>query len=204
MITARQLSVVCLHPDLWIEPLNAAMDRFEIFGAPRTAMFLATCAYESARFERLEENLNYSAQGLLRTWPSRFTPQEAADYSMRPASIANRVYANRNGNGDDASGDGWRYRGRGPIQITFAGNYAQCGDAIGLPLLLEPDQLIEPAGGALSAAWFWQEHGCNEVADEGDFAGVSAIINRGDRHKTALHLNDRYQWLRRAQNALAA
>ncbi len=203
-LSAARLAPLCADAELWADPLNTAMERFEIIGAQRQAMFLAVCAYESGRFVRLQENLNYSAQGLLRTWPSRFTPQQAADYAADPVRIANHVYADRMGNGDEASGDGWRYRGRGPIQITFAYNYARAGRELGLPLLLEPGRLTEPSGGALSAAWFWADAECNDVADEGDFAGVCGLINRGDRHKAALNLADRFQWLAKAQTTLGS
>ncbi len=203
MITQFQLAPLCARPEAWIDYLNEAMERFSITTNQRIAMFLATCAHESARFTTLEENLNYSAKGLLDTWPQRFSPQEATDYARHPSRIANRVYANRGGNGDEDSGDGWTYRGRGPIQITLMDNYRRCGDALGLPLLAEPDRLLEPEGGALSAGWFWNTNGCNAVADEGDFNGVSGIVNRGNRHKAAANLGDRFQWLQRAQAALA-
>ncbi len=202
MITIEQLAPLCARPDAWVDYLNESMGRFEITTNQRIAMFLATCAHESARFATLEENLNYSAKGLIDTWPSRFTPQDATDYARHPSRIAARVYANRGGNGDEASGDGWTYRGRGPIQITLMDNYRRCGDALGLPLLAEPDRLLEPQGGALSAGWFWSENGCNAVADEGDFNGVSGIVNRGNRHKAAANLDDRREWLRRAQAVL--
>ena len=203
MITEEQLAPLCARPQLWVGPLNAAMDRFTIDTLDRMSMFLAQCAHESARFVRLQENLNYSVGGLLQTWPSRFTAQDAAEYAMRPSAIANRAYANRGGNGDEASGDGWRYRGRGPLQITLRNNYAECGEAIDVPLLDDPDLLLEPEAGALAAGWYWHRAGCNNVADEGDFEGVSGLVNRGDRHKAALHLDERYQWLRKAVNALA-
>jgi putative chitinase len=203
MIDVYQLQAVCAEPAAWVAPLQIAMAQFAINTKPRAAMFLAQCAHESGRFVRPAENLNYSAAGLLKTWPRRFTEAQAADYAGQPRRIAARAYAGRGGNGDEASGDGWAYRGRGPLQITTRDNYAACGDAIGLPLLDQPHLLEEPAGGALSAAWFWAANGCNAVADEGDFAGVSGIINRGDRRKAALHLEERFQWLTIAQNALA-
>ncbi len=203
MITVEQLAPLCARPDAWVDCLNEAIERFEITTNQRIAMFLATCAHESARFATLEENLNYSAKALIDRWSARFTPQEAADYARHPARIANRVYANRGGNGDEASGDGWTYRGRGPIQITLMDNNRRCGEVLALPLLAEPDRLLEPEGGALSAGWFWSENGCNAVADEGDFNGVSGIVNRGNRHKMAANMKDRLQWLQRVQAALA-
>lgn len=203
MISLDQLAQFCTRPASWLTPLNEAMAERDIDSDARVVSFLAVCAYESNRFARLEENLNYSASGLLRMWERRFSPQDAADYQFNPERIANRAYANRGGNGDEDSGDGWLYRGRGPLQITFRNNYARYGEMTGLDLLADPDQLAQPIAGARVAAAFWQDNGCNEVADEGDFAGVSGIINRGDRHKVADGMDKRMQWLRIVQNALA-
>ncbi len=203
MITTEQLAPLCARPEAWLDYLNESMERFGIETNRDITAFLATCAHECLRFTMLEENLNYSAKGLLDMWPSRFTPQQAADYARHPSRIASRAYANRGGNGDEASGDGWTYRARGPIGITLMDNYRACGEAIGLPLLAEPDRLLEPQGGALSAGWFWQTNGCSAVANEGDFDGVQGIVNRGNRHKIAANMTDRLQWLQRAQAALA-
>jgi len=204
MITLDQLAPACARPQLWLDPLNEAMERFAINAETRILFFLAQCAHESARFVRLEENLNYSAAGLRKTWPSRFSESDAQAYAMKPRAIANRAYANRGGNGDEASGDGWRYRGRGPLQTTLRDAYQRCEEDTGLPLIEQPDLLLEPAGGALGAAWSWAVFcGCNAVADEGDYEGVSGLINRGSRYKPALHMDDRWAWLKKLQNALA-
>lgn len=201
MINVSQLEIACARPQAWADPLKDACARFEINTDDRVLYFLANCASESARFTRLEENLNYSAAGLLRTWPSRFTRDEAERYARRPREIANRAYANRGGNGDEDSGDGWRYRGRGPLQVTLHDNYRDCEDDTGMPLLAQPELLTEPAGGSLGSAWFWARAGCNEVADEGDFGGVCGIVNRGSRFKTAINMEDRAEWLRRLRSA---
>lgn len=203
MIDSTKLAALCARPEQWALPLAEAMAAYDIDSFNRASMFLATCAHESARFSRLEENLNYSAAALLRVFPQRFTPAEAADYALKPARVANRAYAGRGGNGEEASGDGWRYRGRGPIQITLRDNYLRCGDAIGLPLLDNPDLLLGASAGAKAAAWFWWQAGCNFVADEGDFKGVSGLVNRGNRHRLAQNQEDRDQWLAKAQSALA-
>lgn len=196
MITAAQLRPLCKQPEQWVQPLNEAMELYEINTPTRVAPFLAQCAHESGMFERLVENLNYSADGLLRTWPNRFLDRsEALAYARKPERIANHVYALRNGNGNETSGDGWRYRGRGLLQITFRNNYSACEKDTGLPLLDNPGLLEKPSGATQSAGWFWWDNGCNEVADEGDFDGVSGIINRGSRHKEALHLEKRREWL---------
>lgn len=201
MLTDAQLAVACARPQLWAEPLRAAMERFEIDSENRALYFLAQCAHESARFVRLEENLNYSAAGLLRTWPSRFSEDDAYRYAMNPQAIANRAYANRGGNGDEASGHGWLFRGRGPIQITLRNNYRNCQNGTGVPVYERPELLAEPTGGAMGSAWHWWRAGCNEIADEGDFAGVSGIVNRGNRNLPAMHLDDRFEWLRKIQDA---
>jgi putative chitinase len=201
MITEAQLEPLCIDPGSWLDPINEAMYRFRINNFKRTAMFLAQCAMESGRFGTLEENLNYSAAGLLKVWPNRFSASEAEYYARRPQAIANRAYANRGGNRDEASGDGWRYRGRGPLQVTFRSNYFSCGVDCALPLILEPERLAGPQG-AFGAAWYWWRSGCNEVADEDDFDGVSGLVNRGDRTKVALHLEERQLWFVKAQNAL--
>ena len=129
-------------------------------------MFLAQLAHESALFERLVENLNYtSPQQIMQTWPKRFKTKTAAMAFVRhPERLANYVYADRIGNGDAASGDGWKYRGRCPIGITGKDNYRAAGEALGLPLLEEPELLEEPVHAADAAGWFWKSHGLNRFA----------------------------------------
>ncbi len=194
MITAQQLAEALGIPFaracLWLEALNAAMARFEIDTPRRSAAFLAQVAHESALLTTLEENLDYSASGLLAVFPQRFTPAEAAAYQPRPVAIANRVYASRHGNGDEASGDGWKYRGRGLIQVTFRDNYRACGAALGNPFELDPDALVQRGNAALSAAWYWKAHGCNQLADAGDTRAITLKINggvNGLEHRTALY-----------------
>ncbi|OAN50699.1 glycoside hydrolase family 19 protein [Magnetospirillum moscoviense] len=174
------------------EPLAQACTEFSIDSPARLAAFLAQVAHESGSLARLIENLNYSAQGLLAAWPKRFTPDLAAVYARQPVAIANRVYADRMGNGDEASGDGWRYRGRGMIQLTGRATYAACGSDLGLALVDQPDQLIEPAPAARSAAWFWHTRDLNALADAGDFDAITRRINGGltgqtDRRKHHAH-----------------
>lgn len=163
----------------WATPLARAMDRFGINMPARQAAFVAQVAHESGRLEHVEENLNYSATALLRTFPTHFSPADAARYERKPQAIANRVYANRMGNKTEISGDGWQYRGRGLIQITGLDNYRACGIATGLSLVANPDLLLQPEAAALSAAWYWSAHGCNELADRDDFAGITKRINGG-------------------------
>lgn len=189
-MTAEQLAqaIGCLvgRAEKWLPHLDAAMTRFEINTRLRKAAFLAQVAHESARLSVLEENLNYSVEALLRVFPRHFkTRVEAAGYARRPERIANRVYASRMGNGAEGSGDGWRYRGRGPIQLTGKDNYRLFSEVAGVDCLAEPTQLARADLGALAAAWYWHRAGCNIYADLGDFDGVSDMINIGRKTEKA-------------------
>jgi putative chitinase len=192
--------------DEWTAALNAAMDRFEINTPPRAAAFLAQIAHESGELRRLVENLNYSAARLCAVWPNRFPTVEAAQpYERNPEGLANYVYARRLGNGDVASGDGWRFRGRGLIQLTGRGNYRSCSTAVALPFETEPARLESPEAAALAAAQFWQSRGLNHLADDynddnddEDFISITKIINGG-----TAGLKSRQQYWARAKAALA-
>ena len=142
-------------------------------------MFLAQLAHESALFERTVENLNYTTVAQIRkTWPRRFPSNaSAAPYVRNPQRLANEVYANRLGNGDAASGDGWKYRGRGLIQITGKDNYRDAGEALGLPLLEEPELLEDLVHAADAAGWFWKSHGLNRFAS--NINACTRAINGG-------------------------
>ena len=192
MYTEQVLKQVCprLAAPLalaWVTPLNAAARRFEITTPERLAAFLAQIAHESAELTRLEENLSYSAARLMAVWPGRFpTLTSAQPFERAPEALANRVYASRLGNGDAASGDGWRFRGRGLLQITGRGNYRTAAQALLLPLEAEPERLASPDVAALGAAHFWRSRGLNELADDrsgdnddADFVRISVIINGG-------------------------
>lgn len=165
--------------ETWTPALAGAMEEFYIVGDNRTAAFLAQLCHESSEFTHLIENLNYSADRLVQVWPKRFTGALAATYARKPEAIANYVYAGRNGNGAEATGDGWAYRGRGPIQLTGRGNYAAAGGALGVPLETEPDTALTPKVGARIAGWFWDTHKCNDLADAGDFTAITKAINGG-------------------------
>ena len=164
---------------VFVPALNATMNRYAIITRLRMAAFLAQVGYESGQLRSLVENLNYSAKALLRVWPKRFTPQSAALYAGHPEMIANFVYAGRMGNGPESSGDGWRFRGRGLLQVTGRNNYRAAGEGLGLPLEAQPDLLEQPDQAALSAAWWWAKHGLNELADAGRFQDIGSIINTG-------------------------
>lgn len=164
---------------LFVAPLNAAMQEFEINTEQRIEMFLAQLAHESAGLTALVENLNYSKESLVKTWPTRFVASTAAPYHRQPEMIANHVYANRMGNGDKASGEGWKYRGRGAFQITGKHNYIACMMALGIDCVEHPELLEQPEAACRSAAWFFAAHGLNKVADSGDFTKMTKIINGG-------------------------
>lgn len=179
---------LCRDPSTWATALSAAAARFEIDSAPRIASFLAQTGHESGQFNRLVESLVYSTpQRLMTVWPKRFpTLASAAPYVRNEQRLANFVYANRMGNGDAQSGDGYKYRGRGLIQVTGRSNYQGCGKALGLDLLNDPDLLLQPRNAALSAGWFWSSRGLNALADDRtddndleDFTAITKAINGG-------------------------
>ena len=196
MITAEQIQAFAPKcPVGWAGALVSAMPKWGIDSIVRGEMFLAQCAHESMGFTRFVENLNYSAEGLMRTWPSRFPNLSAATpYARNPEKLANHVYANRLGNGNEASGDGAKYIGRGCIQLTGKSNYQEAGKAIGYPLERYPNDLIQPQFGAPVACWFWQSKGLNELADRGLFALITRRINGGTTGQ-----EDREKWLARAR-----
>ncbi|MDQ7990192.1 MAG: hypothetical protein REI09_11220 [Candidatus Dactylopiibacterium sp.] len=160
-------------------PLAAACAEFAIVAPMEIAAFLAQLAVESGGFTRVEENLNYtSASRLAAIFPRAFpTTADAQSYVGQPARIASRVYAWRLGNGDVASGDGWRYRGRGLIQITGRSNYQACLQALYGNATAEPERLCEPEGAARSAAWFWSRNACRQALLLQGFEATTRIIN---------------------------
>ncbi len=186
---------------VFVPALNAAMNDYQIVTAQRVAAFLAQAGHESGQLRSVVENLNYGAQALVTTWPSRFTPDLAAQVARQPEQIANIVYASRMGNGDASSGDGWNYRGRGLIQITGRSNYLQC--SLGLfgddRLLQQPELLEQPQWAAESAAWFWEQQGLNALADADQFNSITRKINGGLNG-----LEDRLQLWARARAVLCA
>lgn len=189
-LTMEQFAAVMpalLRPELWLRPIVEAMACFEIETPARAAAFLAQVAHESNQCRDTEELLSYSAATLIHTWPRRFPTLEfAMKYERNPEMTANYVYANRMGNGDAESGDGYRFRGRGLIHVAGRSNYAAASDALGVDFLVDPDAMSEPAHAALSAAWFWQTRGLNQLADDfqddeddEDFRRITQIINGG-------------------------
>lgn len=180
MINEAQLTAAGIDPALWLANLIEVADWFELNTPRRVAHFLAQTSHESGGYRRLEENLSYSAERLVEVWPNRFTPALAARCAHRPELIANTVYSSRMGNGEADSGDGWKYRGRGILQITGRSSYGACGEYFSLDLLNDPDRLAEDRQMAgLSAGWFWRTNGCNDLADDDDIEALTKRINGG-------------------------
>jgi len=171
----RQLDI----PEEWFEPFQETFARFEINTALRKAAFIGQCGHESGGFRVLEENLNYKPEALMRVWPSRFDAENVDEYAHEPEKIANKVYAGRMGNGNEESGEGWKYHGRGLIQLTGKDNYTLCGDSLQADLLHHPELLVGQQYAALSAGWFWRKHGLNELADTKQYETMTKRINGG-------------------------
>lgn len=184
MITAENLcSIYGCSADTaaaWVDDINITLGIYNIDTPLRASAFLAQIGHESNRLKAVEENLNYGAAGLKATFGKYFKENGLVDsYARKPQMIANRVYANRNGNGDEQSGDGWRYHGRGLIQITFKTNYESCGRALGVDFVSNPTLLADPKYATLSAGWFWDSRNLNEYADNEDFLTITKRINGG-------------------------
>lgn len=164
---------------IFLPALVAAMAEFKIDTRQRQADFLATVGQETGQLSALEENLNYGAAGLAATWPHRFTAALAEQYARQPQRIANLVYAGRGGNRDEASGDGWVFRGAGGIMLTFRDNHNACAQYFGIPLPKLAAWLRTPEGACRSAGWFWAINRINNWSDAGDFDGVCDVVNIG-------------------------
>lgn len=164
----------------WYDALSVLLPDYDINTPLRVAAFLAQCGHESGGFVFLRENLNYRAESLMRNWPKHFpTIEIARQYERKPIMIANRAYANRMGNGNEESGDGWRYCGRGLIQLTGKDNYEEFAQSIETPVEEIPDYLATFEGAAQSACWFWETNKLNREADVGDLKTMTRKINGG-------------------------
>lgn len=165
-------------PDIVALQIPEVAAKFQINTPLRLAHFLAQCGHESGGFRLVQENLNYGAKGLLTTFKKYFPTEEIAKaYERKPENIANMVYANRMGNGDKASGDGWKYRGRGFIQLTGKNNYAAFDKVVPENILEQPD-LVATRYPLLSAGWFWNNVGLNAVADKGATDAVVTAVTK--------------------------
>jgi len=176
-MTQEQLQALGIDPK-WLGPLADTFTKYGINTTQRQACFIGQCQHESNNFRTLEENLHYSAAGLMRVWPSRFPSTDVADqYANNPEKIANKVYAGRMGNVEDS--DGFAFRGRGLIQLTGREAYANCGSGLGVDLINNPDMLFDPEYACLSAGWFWNKKSLNDLADTQDYETMTKRINGG-------------------------
>ena len=192
MVNKEQLKQLHIGEE-WVDALNETFTRFDISNPARQAAFIGQASHESGNFKTLNENLNYRAETLMRVWPKRFPTLEfAKQYEKNPKKIANSVYSNRMGNRDEASGDGYRFRGRGCIQLTGHANYYHAGQALGVDFVMNPDLVATPMYAALTAGWFWDTHKLNQYADSQDYKTMTKKINGGfiglaDREKHIAH-----------------
>ena len=186
------------YVDEWHEALSQLLPDYDINTPNRIAAFIAQCSHESAAFKFLKENLNYRAESLMRVWPRHFPNIEVArQYAHKQEKIANRAYANRMGNSDEASGDGWRFLGRGLIQLTGRNNYEAFAESIETPVEEIPEYLATFEGAAQSACWFWETNNLNKWADTGDIVTLTKKINGG-----TIGLEDRIKHYKHALEVL--
>jgi len=203
MITLDILQQLCPKTkksvlELYATPVHEVAEYYDMYtNMNRAAGFVAQIAHESGGFNFVKENLNYGAAGLMNTFKKYFPNQEIANqYQRQPEKIANRVYANRMGNGDEDSGDGYRFCGRGLIQLTGCSNYTKFASDLGISVEDTVAYLETPAGAVSSAGWFWDQNNLNQYCDSGDFVMLTKRINGGtigiedrqEKYKLALQL----------------
>lgn len=194
-MTNEQLKALGLGEE-WLEPLNETFDKYDISTIKRQACFIGQAMHESGGFKHLVENLNYSAKGLMQTWPSRFPDMDTAEkYERNPLKIAGKVYAGRMGNTTEEEAQ--KYTGRGIFQLTGKENYANCGLGLGVDLLGNPDWLATPKYAALSAGWFFNKKNLNALADVMDIETMTKRINGGN-----IGLADRQEKINKVMNIL--
>jgi len=199
MVSPEQLKQLHIG-EQWVDALNETFERFNIATPAQQASFIGQAAHESGNFKMLVENLNYRAETLMKVWPKRFPTLEfAKQYERDPKKIANSVYANRMGNRDEASGDGFRFRGRGLFQTTGHSGYYHAGQALGEDFVMNPDLVATPKYAALTAGFFWNTHKLNQYADTRDFTMMTKKINGG-----TIGLNDRIKHINHALEVLTA
>ena len=182
ILSLQQLKQMVKNPhiDHWHEALDQLLDDYNINTPLRVAHFVAQCAHESGNFVFIKENLNYKAASLQKIFGKYFpTAELAQQYANRPEQIANRIYANRMGNGPETSGDGFRYCGRGLIQLTGKDNYTFFAGSLSIPVEEASDYLATFEGAAQSACWFWEQNNLNRFADANDVKGLTRAINGG-------------------------
>jgi len=202
MVNAEQLRQLKIDPAL-VDPFNETFQRFGIVTPAQQASWIGQCGHECGNFRIMEENLNYRAPTLLKLFPKTpkrqwgFTPEEAAAYEKQPVRIANRIYGNRMGNRDEASGDGFRFRGSGFLQLTGHSNFYHAGQALGVDFVMQPELVRTPMYAAQTAGWFWQTHKLNQYADSGDILTMTKRINGG-----TIGLEDRKKHIEHALHVL--
>ena len=202
ILTKDRLKQMVKNPyiDQWHEALDQLLDDYEINTPLRVAHFVAQCAHESGNFVFIKENLNYKAASLQKIFSKYFpTAELAAQYANKPERIANRIYANRMGNGDEASGDGFRYCGRGLIQLTGKDNYTFFAGSLGISVEEASEYLQTFEGAAQSACFFWEQNKLNRFADANDVKGLTRAINGG-----FIGLEDRIKHTEHALHILGA
>lgn len=202
LLTKDQLRQMVKNPylDHWYSALEQLLDDYEINTPLRVAHFIAQCAHESGNFVFIKENLNYKAASLRKVFPKYFPDDAiAAAYANKPEMIANRVYANRMGNGDEHSGDGYRYCGRGLIQLTGKDNYTFFAGSLSITVEEASEYLQTFEGAAQSACWFWEQNNLNRFADANDVRGLTRAINGG-----YIGLEDRQRHTEHALHILGA
>jgi putative chitinase len=186
--------------DHWYDALCSILPEYEINTPQRVAAFVAQCAHESGGFKLLKENLNYRAESLVKVFPKYFPSMDLAkQYEKQGEKIANRVYGNRMGNGDEASGDGFRYCGRGLIQLTGKDNYSWFAGSLEMPVEDVPEYLATFEGAVQSACWFWETNNLNQWADKDDILTLTKRINGG-----TIGLEDRKKHYEHAKHILGA
>jgi putative chitinase len=179
MVNADQLARLHIGPQ-WVDALNETFTRFNLVTPKQQAAFIGQCGHECGNFTKLQEGLSYSIQGLMKTWPKRFPNTDIAQkYARNEKALANFVYANRMGNRDEASGDGYRFRGRGCVQLTGSDAYFHAGKALGVDFWANPDLVATPQYAALTAGWFWDTRKCNNLADASNWLALTKKINGG-------------------------
>jgi len=183
----------------WSEPLTTTFTTFGINDVNKQAAFIGQCSHECKHFKTLEEDLNYRPETLQKLFGHKFKPEEIALYAHNPQKIANRIYSNKMGNRDEASGDGYRFRGRGCIQLTGHDNYWHFGQSIKQDMVAHPELVATPMYAALSAGWFFKTHGCNDLAEAQDWVGLTKRINGG-----TIGLDERISLTKRALDVLGA
>ena len=202
ILSVQQLKQMVKNPhiDHWHEALDQLLDDYGIDTPLRVAHFVAQCAHESGNFVFIKENLNYKAASLQKIFGKYFpTAELAQQYANKPERIANRIYANRMGNGPETSGDGFRYCGRGLIQLTGKDNYTFFAGSLNIPVEEASEYLATFEGAAQSACWFWEQNNLNRFADANDVKGLTRAINGG-----YIGLEDRIQHTEHALHVLGA